>query len=362
MNDDKMLWGAIAQFEKFGPRRLKRLRAGFPNAKILLASSRPELVSVKIEESVADAFIGWRQSLNIASFEKIISSYGIDILMPEDEAYPSLLRETADPPQVLFCRGNLASLYKPLAVVGTRKITNYGRQAVVEIVSPLARGGVSIISGLALGIDAAVHAATIKNNGHTVAVLGCGLDDPSIYPATNKNLAKEILASGGAIISEFAPGALSLKHHFPIRNRIIAGMSLATLVIEADLDSGSLITARAALDENRDVFAVPGDIFRQTSRGVNNLLKMGARLAASATDVAEIFDVKLEEQKLQALAIPASPEEAEILLCLKKEPKHIDELAREAKLDISVVSAMLTILEMKGSARAMGNMHYSLNR
>lgn len=361
MYSSKLIWGALAQFEKFGPKKLQKLKNRFKEPASLLSATRSALISAGLEAQIIDSFLVWKHQLDLDKFEKIITSSGINILLPESPEYPALLREISDPPQVLFCRGNLSALRSPLAVVGTRKITNYGKRVTEEIVTPLAKTGVSIVSGLALGIDAAAHWAAIKASGHTVAVLGSGIDDYSIYPATNKRLALEILASGGAIISEFAPGALSLKHHFPIRNRIIAGMTLGTLIIEADLDSGSLITARAALGENREVFAVPGDIFKDTSRGSNNLLKMGARVTSSAEDVAAVLEVEIDNPR-EALPIPDTPEEAAVILVLKTEPLHIDAIAKESRLDISTVSAMLTILEMKGAVKHLGGMNYVLSR
>lgn len=362
MEKTKIIWGAISQFEKFGAKKMQKLMANFREPEDVLRASRRALLGAGLEESLAGEFMAWRAGLDLGKFAEIIRAFAIDILLPADAPYPALLREISDPPQALFCRGDLSALRKPLAVVGTRKMSFYGKQATEKIVPPLASGGISIVSGLALGIDTAAHIAALRAGGHTVAVLGSGLDDPSIYPGTNRMLAKEIIAAGGALISEFPPGAPSLKHHFPIRNRIIAGMSLGTLVVEADIDSGSLITARSALDENRDVFAVPGDIFRSSSRGGNNLIKMGAQAVDSAEEIAAVLGIKIMDEQSRLPAIPESPEEAALLLCLKKDPLHIDALAKEAKLDISAVSATLTLLEMKGAVRHLGGMHYALTR
>ncbi len=362
MEKEKIFWGAISQFEKFGAKRMQKLMAHFRNPEDLLSASRRAIIYAGLEEKLAGEFVSWRGGLDVNKFTERVHAFNIKILLPGDAEYPALLREINDPPQTLFCRGNLGALRKPLAVVGTRKMTNYGRQAAEKIIAPLSSGGISVVSGLALGIDAVAHATALKAGGHTVAVLGSGIDDPSIYPSTNKMLAKEIIAAGGAMISEFPPGTPSLKHHFPIRNRIIAGMSLGTLVVEADIDSGSLITARCALDENRDVFAVPGDIFRNSSRGSNNLIKMGARAIDSAEEVAAILGVQIIDAKNRLPFIPESPEEAALLLCLKKDPLHIDALAKESRLDISTVSATLTLLEMKGAVRHLGGMNYALTR
>lgn len=360
--DKRYIFAAITQIEQVGATRLLKLRKAFSEPEEIFSASKSALLQTGVEERVVNIFLEKRKTIDVERFREKLISENIRIVLPEDLEYPALLREIPDLPQVLFVRGNLSAMHLPLAVVGTRKMSPYGRSVTEQIVGPLTSSGVSIISGLALGIDAIAHKTALESCGHTVAVLGTGCDDVSIYPASNQSLAARILNNGGAVISEFPPGTIGFKHHFPIRNRIIAGMTLATLVTEADINSGSLITARAALDYNRDVFAVPGDINRETARGVNNLIKLGARLVSSSSDIGEILEVNLADKNLEKLPLPEGPEEAAVILSLKREPKHIDAIRADCGLDISSVSATLSILEMKGSVRHVGGMHYVLAR
>ena len=241
--------------------------------------------------------------------------------------------------------------------------TTYGRQIVEQIVRPLARAGLTIVSGLALGIDALAHTATLNEQGVTIAVLGGGCDRASIYPASNQALAQRLVESGGALISEYPPKTLAMPFHFPHRNRIIAGMSRGTLVVEAAEDSGSLITARHALEQNREVFAVPGDITRDTSKGPNNLLKMGAHPVFSAEDILEALNLQELKATVEARKIlPDDPVEEKILTHLGNEPIHIDELIQATTFDAAKLSSALTLMEMKGKVRHIGGMHYILAR
>jgi DNA processing protein len=251
----------------------------------------------------------------------------------------------------------------PIAVVGTRKFTNYGQQITEEIVSQLAQQGITIISGLALGIDGIAHNATIEAGGKTIAVLGTGINKKHIYPAAHYQLSEKIIASGGALISEYPPGALPSKYSFPRRNRIIAGLSVGTLVIEAPEESGSLITAQYALDNNREVFAIPQNITSINSTGVNNLLKNGAHLITQAEDILEVLNLeKIKEFIDNQEIIPDSPTEAKILEILTKEPIHVDVITKKTQLDSSTVNATLTLMEMKGKVRNLGGMNYILGR
>ena len=241
-----------------------------------------------------------------------------------------------------------------VSIVGTRKITDYGKQCVETIVPDLVRAGFVIVSGLALGVDGAVHRATLNAGGTTIAILGTGVDDSSMYPREHFNLAREIMDGRGAIISEFPLGTDSRKEHFPIRNRLIASLSLATLVIEAAQNSGSLITAKLALEDNREVLAVPGPIWSEQSAGTNLLLKLGAKICTCGQDV---FDaIKLDRPDLVAetrAIMPIDPLEQRILDCLA-EPRHVDEISRLAEIEPSSASSQLSILELKGLIKQIG--------
>ena len=243
-----------------------------------------------------------------------------------------------------------------LAVVGSRRATRYAEQAVQELVEPIARAGVVIVSGLAFGVDALAHRAALNVGGITVAVLGGGVDERSIAPVSNRALAESILDRGGAILSEYPDGTESVHYHFPVRNRIIAGMSQGTLVVEAAVKSGSLITSKSAMEEGRDVFAVPGPITSELSQGPNNLLKMGARPVTSAEDILSVFGVL--NGRVKSVPVANSPTEAILLELLSREPAHVDDLVRKSGLPTPTVTSTLTLMEMNGSARHLGGMFY----
>lgn len=258
--------------------------------------------------------------------------------------YPVLLKEIPDAPETLYVRGNVASLTTNLlpviAMVGTRKPTAYGIQVIHNLISKLA-SRVIIVSGLAYGIDACAHENSLKGGGITWAVLGTGLDDRDIYPVKNLGLAHQILKSGGLLISEYDVGTPPLPHHFPLRNRIIAGLSEKTVVVEAPENSGALITAKLALDYNREVLAVPGSIFSEMSLGPNKLIAQGAVVVKNSSD---ILDISYEMQEPDDLTEPQSL----VYKTLMSASKHLDEIVRETSLPINEVSSMLTILEMRG--------------
>ncbi|MBI4090251.1 MAG: DNA-protecting protein DprA [Candidatus Kerfeldbacteria bacterium] len=279
------------------------------------------------------------------------------VLTLDHPHYPALLRETASPPLVLFVRGNLSALsHRCLTVVGTRTPSSYGLRAVRLITEPIAADGVTIVSGLAYGIDAAAHQAALASRGATVAVLGSGVD--TITPYGNHALGLAILESGGAIISEYPPGTEPQKHHFPQRNRIISGLSRATVIVEAGVKSGALLTARFALDENRELFAVPGPIDQEKSAGPNNLLKLGAAPVTSADDLRAALGLDNHRLVTETVELRAdSPAEAAVLRLLA-EPRHVDELVAISTLETSVINATLSLLEMKGRVRHLGGMHY----
>lgn len=210
---------------------------------------------------------------------------GIYSIKLESLEYPGLLKQIHDPPRLLYYRGTLPVNTTNIAIVGSRKLSTYGQQVIEKIILPLSREKICIVSGLAYGADACAHEIALKVGLPTLAVLGSGIDDQSIYPAAHRELAKKIIAAGGAIISEFAPGTKSLPHYFPLRNRIISGVSKAIVVIEAANKSGALITAHTGLEQNRDIYAVPGSIFNPLSEGTNNLIKKGAKPITDASDL-----------------------------------------------------------------------------
>ena len=357
-------WLAFNQLTKIGPVRLKKILQGFPSMEQAWQANRQALLKIGLENDLIDYFFLEREAIDPEALERALEREQIKTLVLTDPEYPTLLKEIYDPPPLLYYRGQMKNADEfRLAVVGTRKISTYGRQVTEEIVNELACQDLTIVSGLALGVDSMAHEATLTQDGRTIAVLGSGLDWASIYPHTNRRLVERIVQGGGAVISEFPLATLPLKHHFPIRNRIISGLSLGTLVIEADEESGSLITAKAALDQNREVFSVPGSIYAPSSRGTNQLIKDGAKLTTSAADILESLNLSQIKSYIQnQIILPDSPEEAAVIKYLSKEPIHIDELIRQSGLNPSRVMSVLTSMEMKGRVKNLGGMNYVLSR
>ncbi|HCC83547.1 TPA: DNA-protecting protein DprA [Candidatus Uhrbacteria bacterium] len=324
-------------------------------------ASADELQSGGLTRDMAIKFIEWRATQDPQALLDDTLKRGISLVTLDDPEYPQLLRAIHDAPYVLYYRGTLPPADALLVgVVGSRRATDYGLRVAADLSEKLARHHLVIVSGLAWGIDEAAHKATVKANGKTIAVLGCGLDANDSYRKIQ--LAEEIVSKGGAIISEYPPEMPSYTHHFPIRNRIISGMSKGTLVVEAAEKSGSLITARAALMENREVFAVPGSIHSPTSVGTNRLCRDGAHVVTSAEDILNVLGVTPRETANEARATmipPATPEARAILELLNHEPKHIDDLAIAVALPSHTVGGTLTIMEIEGYARHVGGGNYT---
>ena len=302
------------------------------------------------------------QTEDIQNIKNNLSTININYITHHDDNYPRILREISDPPAVLYYKGKLPQNDQMcFGVVGSRKYSSYGKRATEDIVAGLVRSGLTIISGLALGIDAVAHQETLKQHGVTIGVLGCGLD--MIYPSTNIYLAQQILKSGGAIVSEYPPKVPPYKSNFVLRNRIIAGLSLGILVVEAAKKSGTLLTAKAAIDYNREVFAVPGSIYSYTSEGANNLIKYGAKPVTTYTDILDNLNIerKASEQKMCDI-IPDNKFEKSIIDALRdSEGVHIDKLSKICDLRIDAISSHLTLMEMKGKIRNLGGNIYVLN-
>ena len=279
---------ALSTFSKFGPKRFSILRQYFPTMQAAWEATATELRAAGIDQAVAEEFIVHRQKINPAEEMAKLAKEKINVITVAAANYPKLLKEIYDAPPVLYYQGELPdNINFCLAVVGSRKYTSYGQQVVQSLVSRLAQAGLVIVSGMALGIDALAHLTCIGSKGKTIAVLGSGLDRANIYPASNRYLAEQILAHNGLLMSEYPYGTPPLKHHFPQRNRIISGLALGTLIIEASTESGALITASCALEQNREVFAVPGSIFNPNSAGTNNLIKNGAKAVSTAEEIME---------------------------------------------------------------------------
>jgi DNA processing protein len=267
------------------------------------------------------------------------------------------LKEIDQPPPVLYVRGTLtAEDLWAVAVVGTRRVSAYGRQVTEELVTFLAANGVTVVSGLARGIDSVAHHSSLKAGGRTIAVLGCGAD--IIYLPENAELAGKLISSG-AMVSDCAPGTPPDASNFPSRNRIISGLSMATVVVEAGDTSGALITAQFAIDQGREVFAVPGNIYAPQSKGTNRLISQGAHPMLSAFDLLEILNLtRITEQRQVRKTMPVDEIEASLLRVLTHEPLHVDEIHNQTGLPIERVSATLTMMELKGLVRQMSGMSF----
>ncbi len=363
MSDDSKYWVAISLFSKIGPARYKKLYNHFKTMAEVWSASLFELKKSGLEENIAQEFIIKRAEINPEIEMDKLAQEDIQIITIKDTNYPKILKEIFTPPALLYIKGNIDNLNQQfnLAVVGARKISNYGKQITPQIVKPLAENGFTITSGLALGTDALAHQVALEAKGKTIAVLGSGIDQKSIYPSSNRYLAQNILDNDGTIISEYPIGTLPLKHNFPARNRIIAGLSLGTLVIEAAQSSGALITAYNALEQNREVFAIPGSLFNQNSIGTHKLIQKGAKLITSHHDILE--ELNLQEVKnyvSNQKILPETLEEKLIIKNLGTEPVHIDQLIKNSNLPTSQISSTLSLMEMKGLIKNMGGQNYIL--
>ena len=357
MNGETKYWIALSTHSQIGGRTFQKILRHFDLMSKLWLTSYDKLISFGFDVNQAKAImevIGRSQPEETALK---VERAGLRVITFVDKSYPAILKEISDPPGLLYVKGEILPQDEvSLAVVGSRKYTSYGKRAVEKLVYPLSKAGLTIISGLALGIDTLAHMAALEAGGRTIGVLGCGLNQ--IYPAANYNLATEIVKRGGAIISEFPLGMPALKQNFAIRNRIIAGLSLGTLVIEAGLESGTLLTAKSALDYNREVFAVPGSIFEENSAGPHKLIKSGAKLISEAQDVLEELNLENLVKKQEVKEILVDCLEEETMIKLLKKPILIDDLVRESGFEAALVNATLIMLEMKGMILNLGGGRY----
>jgi len=355
--EEKISWLFFSLVPAIGPKKFKLLEKYFKNLENAFKTSFSEFKRSGLDERTINNILKTKKEIDLEKILKELKKKKIEFITLREKDYPRLLKEIYAPPPVLFYQGKIKAEEYSLAVVGTRKTSNYGRQVVPQIVKPLAENKITIVSGLALGIDSLAHQATLQATGRTIAVLGAGLD--KIYPQSNQKLADKIIDSGGLLLSEFPPATIPLKGNFPRRNRIISGLALGTLVIEAPEKSGALITAYYSLEQNREVFAVPGSIFSKNSAGTNKLIKLGAKAVTKAQDILEALNLKssiryLENKKI----IPETKEEKIILKILTNESLHIDKIIEWSKLESSVVNSTLALMEIKGLVKNIGGMVY----
>lgn len=356
-------WLAFNRVKGIGPARFRLLLEAFGSGEAAWRADVSAWQAAGLDTRTCAALEHQRVHITPAAEVERVARLRVGVVCLKDAAYPRLLREIALPPPVLYVRGSLCAEDDwAVAVVGTRRVSAYGRQVTERLACELAAQRITIVSGLARGVDSIAHAAALDGGGRTIAVQGCGPD--LVYPPENAKLAARVIERG-AIITEFAPGTQPEAGNFPARNRLISGLSLGVLVTEAPEDSGALITTRFAAEQGRDVFAVPGNITSRGSGGSNRLIQDGARLVTEVRDVLEGLNLHLAPQQMELMELlPEDETEAALLAQLGAagEGLHVDELCRATGLPAATVSGTLVMLELKGQVRLVGPMTYARAR
>lgn len=369
-------WIALNMTPGVGPRAATKMLERFGSANAIFHARRTELESLRIKPTTIESIIK-REFFDTAETElKRVKEIGGDVLILDDGSYPALLREIDDPPPVLYVKGDWQACFEQpgVGVIGSRMCSTYGENASEMLSRDLASRGVTVVSGLARGIDTAAHRGAIRGQGRTVGVMGTGID--TVYPKENTNLAREILANGGCLVTQFPLGTPPLKDNFPYRNRIISGLSLGVLIVEASERSGSLITARLAMEQNREIMAVPGNITSGNSFGTNYLIKSGAKLVQQWQDVvaelpseisATILPPKIDrsvpdqaEKKQTPVPADLTPQERTVWgLLTPDESTHIDVLLQSSGLSFGELNNALVSLDLRDLVRVLPGKHYA---
>ncbi len=353
----KKYWAALTRISCLGPIRIMNLIKHMGNAEKVWNSSREELERVQgITPKLSQVILEEKSAIQVDKNWREIMDKGIKVITFHEEDYPESLRYIHAPPALLYIRGeSFSPQEKRIGVVGTRKCTPYGKKIVQEISTALAEQGFTVVSGMALGIDTLAHWSTLKAGGRTTAVLGCGLD--VMYPRQNQGLAQEI-AKKGTLLSEFPPGTFPLPRNFPMRNRIISGLSSGIVVVEAAEKSGALITADCALEQGREVFAVPGNIDSPYSRGCNRLIKEGAVLLQDPMDILmELgYDVIYESAPQESPHLTS--QEKDLYKLIQAQPVHVDSLRDLSGLSAGELNSLLTIMELKGIIKQLPGKYF----
>lgn len=357
MSDPQRYWVAFTLVKGIGSVRFRGLLDHFGDAQSAWHAPAQALRQAGLSGKIIQNLLDLRSSISLDLVWQRIQDQGISVLTWEDENYPRRLLEIEQPPPVLYVRGEFFPEDEwSVAIVGTRRVTAYGRQIAEDVAITLARNGVTVISGLARGVDAIAHQAAINAGGRTIAVMGNGVD--RIYPPENRRLAEQIITRG-ALISDYPPGTPPDASNFPPRNRIISGLSLAVVIVEAGNTSGALITASFAADQGRDVFAVPGNINAPQSVGTNRLIFNGARPLLDPREILEALELTMIAQHREARVIlPTDALEAQLYATIGNEPLHVDEIRAQTGLPIEKVTSTLALMELKGMVRQVGGMHY----
>lgn len=355
--DQRKYWIGFNLVKGIGAVRFQQIRGYFGDLSIAWHAPAEAFQEIGLPGRVLKNLFSLRDEIDLDQLYESILSTDTTVLTLLDEQYPRLLKEIDQAPPVIYVSGSLSPADEfAVAMVGTRRVTAYGQQVTRDTSTYLAGHGLTIVSGLARGVDAMAHQHALQAGGRTIAVLGSGVD--VIYPPENRKLA-EAIVDNGAIISDYPLGTQPEGINFPPRNRIISGLSLATIVVEAGERSGALITADFAVEQGRDVFAVPGNVFSPASRGTNRLIQKGAYVMVSPQDVLDVLDLsQVEDYKDARQTLPADTIEARILQVMGYEPIHVDEICNEAGLPVDKISAALTMMELKGMVQHVGGMRY----
>jgi DNA processing protein len=382
---ERSYWLGFSSFSGIGPGKFGKLLLEFGTAEAAWNADFASLEKV-LGKALTPKFVDFRDTFSIETYETRLKKAGVSFLILIDKDYPGLLKQIKKPPFVLYYKGNknlviarseatkqslkeiaalptVARNDKLIAIVGTRRITEYGKQVTESLTTDLVNNGFIIVSGLALGVDATAHRTTIENKGKTIAVLGCGVDCCS--PEENTTLYDRILESGGAIVSEYPLGTSPTKGSFPSRNRIIAGLSQGVLVTEGSADSGALYTADEAFNLMRPVFAVPGPITSSLSKGPHGLIAKGAKLISGADEIIEILGTTGTTSTTSTTGKKhlkgSTREEQKIIDALQNESLHFDEIVKRTKIKSSKLGSILSLMEMKGMLRGLGAGNFSLS-
>ena len=361
MPDDKKYWIGFNLVRGIGAVRFQQILSYFGDLSIAWEAPAEAFQKAGLPARALNNFLKLRKEINLDAVYDSILEDDVTVMTLMDDDYPRLLREIDQAPPVIYVKGRLSPADEfAVAMVGTRRVTAYGQQIARDVSLFLAGHGLTIVSGLARGVDGLVHQHALKAGGRTIAVLGSGVD--VIYPPEHRKLA-EAICENGAVISDYPMGTKPDGVNFPPRNRIISGLSLATIVIEAGARSGALITADFAVEQGRDVFAVPGNILSPASMGTNALIQKGAYALVSPQDVLDVLDLsQVDDFKSARQVLPADTTESKILQVMGFEPVHIDQICNETGLAVEKVSAALTMMELKGMVQHVGGMRYAGTR
>jgi DNA processing protein len=354
---DLKYWLGFNYVNGIGPAKIQALVGHFGDLELAWRAGDATLRDIGFDTRAIENLRETQRTLDLDRYVGEVQASGARALTWDSPDYPALLRQIAAAPPVVFVRGGFEPVDQwAVAIVGTRRLSAYGRLMAHDLASGLARNGITIVSGLARGIDGVAHRAALEAGGRTIAVMGCGID--KVYPPEHRDLAHAIVESG-AIVTDFALGTEPSSVNFPARNRLISGLSLGVLVVEAGDRSGALITARFALEQDREVFAVPGNINSPVSVGANRLIQQGAKLVTGIEDVLEELNLRMaSEQAAAQVVLPETAEEAALLSQLSTQPTHVDDLGRLTGLPSYLISSTLTMMELKGMVQQVGGMNY----